>query len=121
MPGDVATSPAPAPPSASSQQSHHATSARGLLCHAAAGASAGVVAATFVCPLDVIKTRFQVHGWPKLATGTIGAAFMDAGICVARYALKNASRSSYVRGQQHWCIDNALTSYFLLLNLHLCQ
>ncbi|KAG8085285.1 hypothetical protein GUJ93_ZPchr0010g8109 [Zizania palustris] len=71
MPGDVATSPAPAPPSASSPQSHHATSARGLLCHAVAGASAGVVAATFVCPLDVIKTRFQVHGWPKLATGTI--------------------------------------------------
>ncbi|EEE63395.1 hypothetical protein OsJ_18207 [Oryza sativa Japonica Group] len=74
MPGDVATLPAPAPPSASSQQSHHATSARGLLCHAAAGASAGVVAATFVCPLDVIKTRFQVHGWPKLATGTIGGS-----------------------------------------------
>ncbi|KAL6631051.1 hypothetical protein ACP70R_028391 [Stipagrostis hirtigluma subsp. patula] len=74
MPGDVATSPAPGPPSAaSSAHNHHgATSARGLLCHAVAGASAGVVAATFVCPLDVIKTRFQVHGWPKLATGAIG-------------------------------------------------
>ncbi|AQK93271.1 Nicotinamide adenine dinucleotide transporter 1 chloroplastic [Zea mays] len=64
MPGDVATSPAPAPPSvSSSSQNHHhhgPTTARGLLCHAVAGASAGVVAATFVCPLDVIKTRFQL-------------------------------------------------------------
>uniref|UniRef100_A0A804QNZ7 Nicotinamide adenine dinucleotide transporter 1 chloroplastic n=1 Tax=Zea mays TaxID=4577 RepID=A0A804QNZ7_MAIZE len=78
MPGDVATSPAPAPPSvSSSSQNHHhhgPTTARGLLCHAVAGASAGVVAATFVCPLDVIKTRFQVHGWPKLTTGTIGGS-----------------------------------------------
>ncbi|XP_006654293.2 nicotinamide adenine dinucleotide transporter 1, chloroplastic-like [Oryza brachyantha] len=75
MPGDVGTSPTAAPPpSASSQQSHHATSARGLLCHAGAGASAGVVAATFVCPLDVIKTRFQVHGWPKITTGTFGGS-----------------------------------------------
>ncbi|CAI9785592.1 unnamed protein product [Fraxinus pennsylvanica] len=40
----------------------HGPSPKVLLCNAGAGAAAGVIAATFVCPLDVIKTRFQVHG-----------------------------------------------------------
>ncbi|OVA02591.1 Mitochondrial carrier protein [Macleaya cordata] len=46
-------------------------STKGLLCNAGAGAAAGVIAATFVCPLDVIKTRFQVHGLPKLPKGIL--------------------------------------------------
>ncbi|KAK6941042.1 Mitochondrial substrate/solute carrier [Dillenia turbinata] len=51
--------------------SHHQPSPRGLLCNAGAGAAAGVIAATFVCPLDVIKTQFQVHGLPNLGTSTV--------------------------------------------------
>lgn len=62
-----------------------------MLCNAGAGAAAGVIAATFVCPLDVIKTRLQVHGIAKL-----GVEPAKGGVIVS--SLKNIFHKEGLRG-----------------------
>lgn len=61
---------------------------RTRLITAAAGAGAGMLAATFVCPLDVVKTRLQVNRLPASAQsmrggvilGHLGKIFREEGV-----------------------------------------
>ncbi|KAI4369014.1 hypothetical protein MLD38_017508 [Melastoma candidum] len=62
-------------------------STREFISHAGAGASAGAIAATFVCPLDVIKTRLQVHG---LSPGHKGSIIITS--------LRNITKTEGLRG-----------------------
>ncbi|XP_042442439.1 nicotinamide adenine dinucleotide transporter 1, chloroplastic-like [Zingiber officinale] len=72
----------------------HQPTHRELLCNAFAGASAGIVAATFVCPLDVIKTRLQVHGFATLADSSRRGSIIIA-------SLEQIIKKEGVRGMYH--------------------
>ncbi|KAE8709335.1 Nicotinamide adenine dinucleotide transporter 2 [Hibiscus syriacus] len=64
---------------------------REIICNGGAGAAAGAIAATFVCPLDVIKTRLQVHGLPQTSqSGVRGSVIITS--------LQNIIRNEGLKG-----------------------
>lgn len=72
-------------------QSSGAHSIGDTICYAASGAAAGAIAATFVCPLDVIKTRLQVHGLPEVRhSGVRGSVIITS--------LENIIRTEGLKG-----------------------
>ncbi|XP_022775947.1 nicotinamide adenine dinucleotide transporter 2, mitochondrial-like [Durio zibethinus] len=78
------------------QSSHpQSMSIRKFVCHAGAGATAGAIAATFVCPLDVIKTRLQVHGLPEASqSGARGSVIITS----LQNIIKNEGLKGLYRG-----------------------
>lgn len=68
---------------------------RTQLFHALAGAGAGAIAATFVCPLDVVKTRLQVYGNKG---GTFSSAQGGIIIGTLRQILKDEGFRGLYRG-----------------------
>uniref|UniRef100_A0A0E0MX67 Uncharacterized protein n=1 Tax=Oryza rufipogon TaxID=4529 RepID=A0A0E0MX67_ORYRU len=63
---------------------------REAACNAIAGGSAGVISATVLCPLDVIKTRLQVYGLPSNLSSTAPPGF--------QHILKNEGLPGLYRG-----------------------
>ncbi|XP_051122560.1 nicotinamide adenine dinucleotide transporter 2, mitochondrial-like [Andrographis paniculata] len=64
---------------------------KAIVYDASAGAAAGAIAATFVCPLDVIKTRLQVHGLPQMhPSGRTGSVIL--------VSLQNIIRNEGLKG-----------------------
>lgn len=68
---------------------------RDLLCNACAGSSAGIIAATFVCPLDVIKTRLQVHGLSNLSPSSSRGGVVISSL---KHIIKNDGFRGLYRG-----------------------
>ncbi|KAL3824098.1 hypothetical protein ACJIZ3_020127 [Penstemon smallii] len=69
--------------------------AKEIVYDAAAGAAAGGIAATFVCPLDVIKTRLQVHGLPQMHNPSSGHRIRGSVIFTS---LQNIVRNEGLKG-----------------------
>ncbi|XP_028073283.1 nicotinamide adenine dinucleotide transporter 2, mitochondrial-like isoform X11 [Camellia sinensis] len=70
-----------------------------IICDAAADAAAAATAATFVCPLDVIKTRLQVHGLPEAHhSGPKGMCYKSMEGSIIITSLQNIIRTEGLKG-----------------------